>query len=76
MCPHCKGRRFYNSWGFGNALCANCNREFNVVFVDGQMTGKPVVEVNRWAYCSPFPDEPTRIGIFNRSEVAIKKGGA
>jgi hypothetical protein len=30
MCPYCGNNSFQNSWGFGNARCTECEREFIV----------------------------------------------
>lgn len=37
MCPYCGCNQWYNCWGRqGNACCTSCERQFNVIFLDGQ----------------------------------------
>ena len=43
LCPHCGWNSYYNSWGDGNACCAKCGKEFNVVFQSGNgLVGLPL----------------------------------
>jgi DNA-directed RNA polymerase subunit RPC12/RpoP len=44
VCPYCGGKRFWNSWGRGNACCCDCEREFNVEVADGRFVGHPLEE--------------------------------
>lgn len=54
ICPYCGHNKFRNSWGRageGNARCARCGQEFNVVWKDGRVRGEfvlPVIEKTGW----------------------------
>lgn len=47
LCPHCGSGKLYNSWGRGNSLCADCGREYNVVFRDGFPYGEKLPSHNQ-----------------------------
>lgn len=44
MCPYCGNDSFQNSWGWGNARCAKCHKEFNVRFEGAEMVSEPLSE--------------------------------
>jgi uncharacterized protein (DUF983 family) len=41
VCPYCGSNRWHNSWGFGNASCDQCGKEFNLRLKDGLPVGEP-----------------------------------
>ncbi len=44
MCPYCGCRQWFNSWGAGNAECADCGKEYIVTFSDKpDLEGKHII---------------------------------
>lgn len=42
LCPYCGNDQYLDSWRRGNAYCGKCKKGFNIVFIDGVMTGVPL----------------------------------